>query len=144
MALTLFHTLAPTSGTISPKTSGTLLLSLPSKANSRCYSLFLQKQTQDIDLLRIFQLSNIVHHPYQSVQCVCVLGGVGWGGVGWGGVGWGGVVCIFCIVTLEPLSTLCVSFFLFFLFSYKYAFLLLITFPSHCTSCVLCYACSAL
>ena len=22
--------------------------------------------------LRIFQLSNIVHHPYQSVQCVCV------------------------------------------------------------------------
>ena len=29
-----FHTLAPISGTISPKTSGTLLLSLPSKANS--------------------------------------------------------------------------------------------------------------
>ena len=108
------HTLAPTAGTISPKTSGTLLLSLPSKANSRCYSLFLQKQTQDISLLRIFQLSSIVHHPYQSVQCVCVCWvgwcGVGWGGVGWGGVGWGGVVCIFCIVTLEPLSTLCVSF----------------------------------
>ena len=37
-----------------------------------CYSFFLQKQTQDISLLRIFQLSNIVHHPYQSVQCVCV------------------------------------------------------------------------
>ena len=35
------------------------------------YSLFLQKQTQDIYLLRIFQLSNIVHHPYQCV-CVCV------------------------------------------------------------------------
>ena len=33
---------------------------------------FLQRQTQDISLLRIFQLSNIVHHPYQSVQCVCV------------------------------------------------------------------------
>ena len=35
MAFALSHTLAPTSGTISPKTSGTLLLSLPSKANSR-------------------------------------------------------------------------------------------------------------
>ena len=33
-----FHTLAPTSGTISPKTSGTLLLSLPSKVNSRHFS----------------------------------------------------------------------------------------------------------
>ena len=31
------------------------------------HSLFLQKQTQDISLLRIFQLSNIVLHPYQSV-----------------------------------------------------------------------------
>ena len=47
-----------TSGTISPKTSG--------------YSFFLQKQTQDISLLRIFQLSNTVLHPYQSVHCVCV------------------------------------------------------------------------
>ena len=33
MAFALFHTLAPASGTIYPKTSGTLLLSLPSKAN---------------------------------------------------------------------------------------------------------------
>ena len=33
-----FHTFAPTSGPISPKTSGTLLLSLPSKANSRHFS----------------------------------------------------------------------------------------------------------
>ena len=33
--LSHFLTLDPTSGTISPKTSGTLLLSLPSKANSR-------------------------------------------------------------------------------------------------------------
>ena len=49
------------SGTISPKTSGTLLL-----------SLFLQKPTEDISLLRIFQLSHIVLHSYQSVQCVCV------------------------------------------------------------------------
>ena len=35
-----------------------------------CYSLFLQKPTQDISLLRIFQF--IVLHSYQSVQCVCV------------------------------------------------------------------------
>ena len=35
MAFALSHILALTSGTISPKTSGTLLLSLPSKANSR-------------------------------------------------------------------------------------------------------------
>ena len=33
MDFALSHTLAPTSGTISPKTSGTLLLSLPSKVN---------------------------------------------------------------------------------------------------------------
>ena len=33
MAFALSHTLANTSGTISPKTSGTLLLSLPSKVN---------------------------------------------------------------------------------------------------------------
>ena len=37
-----------------------------------CYCLFLQKQTQDISLLRIFQLCHIVLHSYQSVQCVCV------------------------------------------------------------------------
>ena len=37
-----------------------------------CYSLFLQKQTQDISLLGICQLSNIVLHPYQSIQCACV------------------------------------------------------------------------
>ena len=61
MAFSLSHTLAPTSGPISPKTSGTLLLSLPSKANSRHFS----SQT--------FQLSHTVLHSYQSVQCVlCV------------------------------------------------------------------------
>ena len=38
LAFALSHTLAPTSGTISPKTSGTRLLSLPSKANSRHFS----------------------------------------------------------------------------------------------------------
>ena len=37
-----------------------------------CYSHFLQKSTQDISLLRIFQLNHIVLHSHQSVQCVCV------------------------------------------------------------------------
>ena len=38
MAFALSHTLAPTSGTISPKTLGTLLLSLPLKVSSRHFS----------------------------------------------------------------------------------------------------------
>ena len=46
-------------------------------------------------------------------------------------------VCIFCIVILEPLSTLCVSF-------SKNNNILLITFPSQCTECVLYYAYSVL
>ena len=54
----LSRTSAPTSGTISSKTSG--------------YSLFLQTQTQDISLLRILQLSRIVLHPYVCTMCVCV------------------------------------------------------------------------
>ena len=44
-----FRTFSHTSGTIPPKTAGTLLLSLPSRHFSR---------------FRIFQLSNIVHHPH--------------------------------------------------------------------------------
>ena len=36
-----------------------------------CYSPFLQKQTQDISLLKIFQLSNIILRPYQ-VCTMCV------------------------------------------------------------------------
>ena len=44
----------------------------PQRHQALCYSLFLQKQTWDISLLRIFHLSNIVIHPFQSVQCVCV------------------------------------------------------------------------
>ena len=59
MTFTLSHTSAPTYGKKLPQ-------------DIRHYSFFLQKQTQDISLLRIFQLSNIVFHPYQSVQCVCV------------------------------------------------------------------------
>ena len=38
MAFTLSHTLVPTSGRISPKISGNLSFSLPSKANSRHFS----------------------------------------------------------------------------------------------------------
>ena len=58
MAFSLSHTSASVSGTIFPiRHSATL---------------FLQKQTKDISLLRIFQLSNTVLHPYQSVHCVCV------------------------------------------------------------------------
>ena len=47
-----------------------------------------------------------------------------------------------CVRACEPVSTLCVSFYFFsFLI---YIFLLLITFPSRCTLCVLYYTCSAL
>ena len=44
----------------------------PPRHQALSYSLFLQKPTQDISLLRIFQLNHIVLHSYQSVQCVCV------------------------------------------------------------------------
>ena len=91
MASALFHTLAPTSGTIAFKTAGTLLLSLPSKANSRHFS------SQNISAKQ-----HCLSPLWVCAVCVCVC------------------VCvcarIFCIVTLEPLSTLCVSFS--FLFSY--------------------------
>ena len=42
----------------------------PPRHQALCYSLFLQKPTQNISLLRIFQLHHIVLHSYQSVQCV--------------------------------------------------------------------------
>ena len=56
----------------------------PLRHQALCYSLFLQKPTQDISFLRIFQLSHIVLHSYQSVQYVCV--------------------CVFCIVMCDTLS----------------------------------------
>ena len=91
MFFALSHTLAPTSGTISPKTSGKLKT---------------QKQTWVISLLRNFQLSNIVLQPYQSVQhvCVCVRACVC--------VCMHACRCMFYTVMLEPLltSTCCVSF----------------------------------
>ena len=50
------HTPVPTFGTIPRRL---------------CCTLFLQKQTQDISLLQIFQLSNTAHHPHQSVCASC-------------------------------------------------------------------------
>ena len=44
----------------------------PPRHQALCYSLVLQKSTQDISLPRIFQLNHIVLHSHQSVQCVCV------------------------------------------------------------------------
>ena len=63
-----------------------------------CHSLFLQKSTQDISLLRIFQLNHIVLHFHQSVQCVraCVHACVRVCGCV--------RACIFCIIMLEHLS----------------------------------------
>ena len=59
--------------------------------------------------LRIFQLSNTVHHPCQSVQCVCACVHV----CGCMLVCVCVCVCIFCIVTLKPSTTLFSSFFLY-------------------------------
>ena len=43
----------------------------PPRHQALCYSLFLQKSTQDVSLLRIFHLNHIVLHSHQSVQCAC-------------------------------------------------------------------------
>ena len=114
MAFTLSQTSALASGTISTKTG---------------YSLLLQRQTQDISLLRLFQLSDIALQPYQSIQCVrthlcvracvcvraCIRVCV--------------CVCIFLSYSYALLmSTLCVSF----LLNWWYHF------PSRCALCVLC------
>ena len=63
MAFALSHTLAPTSATISPKTSGTLLLSLPSKVLS--YSLFLQKYSVTLSSFKS-QLKTFLFSEYFS------------------------------------------------------------------------------
>ena len=72
----------------------------PPRHQALCYSLFLQKPTQDISLLRIFQLSHIVLHSYQSVQCECVCACVR------------ACVWVIYIVMLEPLSIFLYFFFL--------------------------------
>ena len=64
MAFALSHTLAPTSGTISPKTSGTLLLSLPSKVISRHFS------SQNISVKP--HCSSLPSVCTVCVVCVCV------------------------------------------------------------------------
>ena len=89
----LSHTLVPTSETISPKTSGTIL-----------YSLFLQVQTQDI----FFSPNTLIKQQYpsslSSVQCVCVCACVC-------ACVCVTMCCILHIVVFEPMltSTLCIS-----------------------------------
>ena len=81
MAFALSHILAPTSGTISPKTSGTLLLSLPSKANSRhFFSQNISVKPHCPSLLSVCTVRACVR------ACVCAC------------------VWIFCIIMLEHLS----------------------------------------
>ena len=106
MAFALSHTLAPTSGTLSPKTPAALLLSLPSKANARHFS------SQNISIkqhcpspLSVCALCVCVRACVRACVrvcvracmrvcvCVCVCA----------------CVCILCTVNPEPLlvSTLC-------------------------------------
>jgi len=80
MAFALSHTLAPTSGTISPKTLATLLLSLPSKVNSalwtRTSSSAQTKQCGLSDVLRGFLRSvGLKSWPVNCASecCVCFL-----------------------------------------------------------------------
>ena len=80
----------------------------PPRHQALCYSLFLQKLTQDISLLRIFQLNYIVLHSHQSVQCACVRACVRAcaraRACGCVCVCVCVCVCIFCIIMLEHLS----------------------------------------
>ena len=66
MAFAFSHTLAPTSGTISPKASGTLLLSLLLKANSRHFS------SQNISLKQHCPFTPI-HSTFPSRCTLCVI-----------------------------------------------------------------------
>ena len=145
MAFTLSRILAPIFGTISTKTLGTLLLSLPSRANSRHFS------SQNISA------KQHCHCPSPlSVCTICVCVRV--------------CVCVTLCVTVCVRVTVCVGvtvcvcvghcvyhcmhllhsyiWTLVYIVHYVLAFflisLLLITFPSRCTLCGLYYACSAL
>ena len=87
MAFAFSHTLATTSGTISPKTSGTLLLFLPSKFSSRHFS------SQNISVKpHCPSLPSVctVCVRVCACACACVRACV--------------CVCIFCIIMLEHLS----------------------------------------
>ena len=76
----------------------------PPRHQALCYSVFLQKPTQDISLLRIFQLNHIVFHSYQTVQCVCVCVCACVRARARACVCVCVCVCIFCIIMLEHLS----------------------------------------
>ena len=98
MAFALSHTLASTSGTISPKTSGTLLLSLPSKVISRHFS------SQNISVKPHCPSLPSVCTVYVCVcVCVCVCARTHACVC----------VCIFCIIMLQHLSIY--TFFFFFI-----------------------------
>ena len=68
MAFALSHTSAPTSGTVSSKTSGTRLLSLPSKANSRHFCS--QSISVKRDCLSPLSVCT-VRVCVQACMCVC-------------------------------------------------------------------------
>ena len=91
MAFALSHTLATTSGTISPKTSGTLLLSLPPKVSSRHFS------SQNISVK-----PHCPSLPSVCTVCVCVCVCVR--AYVRACVRVCVYVCIFCIIMLEHLS----------------------------------------
>ena len=81
-----------------------------------CFSLFLQKPTEDISLLTIFWLSHTVLRSYQSVQCVCVcvyiLHSYAWNlvdifffcGGGGGGIAFSISMYIMCVCLFSALS----------------------------------------
>ena len=91
MAFALSHTLVPTSGTISLKTSGTLLLFLPSKVNSRHFS------SQNISVKpHCPSLPSVCTVCVRVCACACVRACVR--------ACVHVCVCIFCIIMLEHLS----------------------------------------
>ena len=70
IAFTLYHILVPTSGTISPMISGTLLLSLPSEANSKHFScLNVSVKQHQLSFTRVIQYHCI--SLYSLCVCVC-------------------------------------------------------------------------
>ena len=104
MAFALSHTLVPTSGTISPKTSGTLLLSLPSKANSRHFS------SQNISVKpHCPSLLSVCTVRARARACVCVCARVR--ACVRACVRVCVCVCIFCIIMLQHFVDVDTNFF---------------------------------
>ena len=73
LAFALFPTSALTSGTTSPKMSGTLLLFLPSKTNSRQFSSLIISRCASNTVFRPGSLYSVCMHAPVCV-CVCVCG----------------------------------------------------------------------